>query len=94
MIGRVIKAMQANWHPDCFRCEICNDGLADSGFVKNAGRYVTVILDTISYMKFSQVLKHVWKFGRSRNAGKLELTGEYFGSTAFSSSPKLPQLFL
>lgn len=38
VIGRVIKAMQANWHPDCFRCEICNDGLADSGFVKNAGR--------------------------------------------------------
>ena len=38
MIGRVIKAMQANWHPDCFRCEICNDALADSGFVKNAGR--------------------------------------------------------
>ena len=40
VIGRVIKAMQANWHPDCFRCEICNDGLADSGFVKNAGRWV------------------------------------------------------
>ncbi|KAK2562819.1 LIM and senescent cell antigen-like-containing domain protein 1 [Acropora cervicornis] len=38
VIGRVIKAMQANWHPDCFRCEICNDALADSGFVKNAGR--------------------------------------------------------
>ena len=46
--------MQANWHPDCFRCEICNDGLADSGFVKNAGRYVTVILDTISYVKFKK----------------------------------------
>ena len=40
VIGRVIKAMQANWHPDCFRCEICNEALADSGFVKNAGRYV------------------------------------------------------
>ena len=38
MIGRVIKAMQANWQPDCFRSEICNDALADSGFVKNAGR--------------------------------------------------------
>lgn len=54
VIGRVIKAMQANWHPDCFRCEICNDGLADSGFVKNAGRYVTVILDTISCVKFKK----------------------------------------
>ena len=38
VVGRVIKAMQANWHPDCFRCEICNEALADSGFVKNAGR--------------------------------------------------------
>jgi len=32
--------MQANWHPDCFLCEICGDGLADAGFVKNAGRLV------------------------------------------------------
>ena len=40
IIGRVIRAMQACWHPDCFRCEICNVTLADSGFVKNAGRYV------------------------------------------------------
>ena len=40
VIGRVIKAMKANWHPDCFRCEICNDQLADTGFIKNAGRLV------------------------------------------------------
>ena len=55
VIGRVIKAMQANWHPDCFRCEICNDGLADSGFVKNAGRLVTDCkLNTISCVKFKK----------------------------------------
>ena len=76
VIGRVIKAMQANWHPDCFRCEICNDGLADSGFVKNAGRYVTVILDTISCVKFKKKrninhtcllsYEHVWKKSRNR----------------------------
>ncbi|XP_065059889.1 LIM and senescent cell antigen-like-containing domain protein 1 [Rhopilema esculentum] len=38
VIGRVIKAMHANWHPDCFRCELCKDPLADTGFIKNAGR--------------------------------------------------------
>jgi len=38
IIGRVIKAMNGNWHPDCFRCEICTGPLADVGFVKNAGR--------------------------------------------------------
>ncbi|OWF39258.1 LIM and senescent cell antigen-like-containing domain protein 1 isoform X2 [Mizuhopecten yessoensis] len=38
IIGRVIKAMNGSWHPNCFRCEICTGPLADAGFVKNAGR--------------------------------------------------------
>ncbi|MBV95342.1 LIM and senescent cell antigen-like-containing domain protein 2, partial [Eschrichtius robustus] len=37
IIGRVIKAMNNNWHPGCFRCELCDVELADLGFVKNAG---------------------------------------------------------
>src|SRR6218665_576610 len=40
IIGRVIKAMNCNWHPDCFSCQLCNAPLADAGFIKNAGRYV------------------------------------------------------
>lgn len=40
VIGRVIKAMNANWHPGCFRCELCDVELADLGFVKNAGRHL------------------------------------------------------
>jgi len=39
IVGRVIKALNNSWHPDCFRCQICAGPLADSGFVKNAGRY-------------------------------------------------------
>lgn len=38
IIGRVIKAMNANWHPDCFTCELCNKQLADVGFLRNLGR--------------------------------------------------------
>nr|CAD7440972.1 unnamed protein product [Timema bartmani]CAD7462932.1 unnamed protein product [Timema tahoe] len=38
VIGRVIKAMNANWHPNCFRCEECNKELADLGFIRNQGR--------------------------------------------------------
>lgn len=38
IIGRVIKAMNNNWHPDCFLCEMCNTVLADVGFLRNAGR--------------------------------------------------------
>lgn len=38
VIGRVIKAMNANWHPACFRCEECSTELADAGFIKHAGR--------------------------------------------------------
>ncbi|CAH8474459.1 unnamed protein product [Schistosoma margrebowiei] len=40
IIGRVIKAMNYNWHPDCFRCHICDKCLADEGFVKLHGRAV------------------------------------------------------
>lgn len=40
IIGRVIKAMNSNWHPGCFRCELCDVELADLGFVKNAGRHL------------------------------------------------------
>lgn len=38
VIGRVIKAMNSNWHPQCFRCEECNCELADQGFIKCQGR--------------------------------------------------------
>ncbi|KAM3834624.1 LIM and senescent cell antigen-like-containing domain protein 2 [Vipera latastei] len=40
IIGRVIKAMNNNWHPECFCCELCDVVLADLGFVKNAGRHL------------------------------------------------------
>lgn len=35
VIGRVIKAMAASWHPQCFRCESCQKELADCGFIRN-----------------------------------------------------------
>ncbi|EDW24521.1 GL24193 [Drosophila persimilis] len=38
VIGRVIKAMSASWHPQCFRCQLCAKELADSGFIKNQNR--------------------------------------------------------
>uniref|UniRef100_A0A671FPZ5 LIM and senescent cell antigen-like-containing domain protein 2 n=4 Tax=Rhinolophus ferrumequinum TaxID=59479 RepID=A0A671FPZ5_RHIFE len=40
IVGRVIKAMNNNWHPGCFRCELCDVELADLGFVRNAGRHL------------------------------------------------------
>ncbi|KAM8791147.1 LIM and senescent cell antigen-like-containing domain protein 2 isoform 1-T1 [Rhynchonycteris naso] len=40
IIGRVIKAMNNNWHPGCFCCELCDVELADLGFVRNAGRHL------------------------------------------------------
>ncbi|XP_048516902.1 LIM and senescent cell antigen-like-containing domain protein 1 isoform X2 [Dendroctonus ponderosae] len=38
IIGRVIKAMNASWHAECFLCEMCKQELADTGFIKNSGR--------------------------------------------------------
>ncbi|XP_051882364.1 LIM and senescent cell antigen-like-containing domain protein 1 isoform X1 [Pristis pectinata] len=40
IIGRVIKAMNNSWHPECFCCDLCQQILADIGFVKNAGRHL------------------------------------------------------
>ncbi|CAF0739231.1 unnamed protein product [Didymodactylos carnosus] len=37
IIGRVIRALQQSWHPDCFRCELCHKALIEMGFLKNAG---------------------------------------------------------
>ena len=31
--------MNNSWHPECFRCDLCQEVLADIGFVKNTGRY-------------------------------------------------------
>jgi hypothetical protein len=39
IVGRVIKAMNSSWHPECFRCELCGRELADIGFLRNAGRF-------------------------------------------------------
>lgn len=30
--------MNANWHPNCFKCELCSDILTDKGFFKHTGR--------------------------------------------------------
>ncbi|XP_041483311.1 LIM and senescent cell antigen-like-containing domain protein 1 [Lytechinus variegatus] len=38
VIGRVIKALNNSWHPQCFLCQLCNCELADTGFMKNRGR--------------------------------------------------------
>lgn len=43
IIGRVIKAMNNSWHPECFCCDLCQAVLADVGFVKNAGRSVLLL---------------------------------------------------
>ncbi|TSQ01574.1 LIM and senescent cell antigen-like-containing domain protein 1 [Bagarius yarrelli] len=40
IIGRVIKAMNNSWHPECFCCDLCHAVLADVGFAKNAGRHL------------------------------------------------------
>ena len=56
IVGRVIKAMNAAWHPKCFCCEMCHKELADLGFVKNQGmnflKYIFEILLNSSYYNF------------------------------------------
>lgn len=65
IIGRVIKALNNSWHPECFCCDICRTVLAEVGFVKNAGRWtrltaaLTNVLLIYKYIK--QSLK-IWHF--------------------------------
>ncbi|OXU29330.1 hypothetical protein TSAR_006532 [Trichomalopsis sarcophagae] len=57
VIGRVIKAMNANWHPGCFRCEECNGELADAGFIKCQGR--ALCHDCNARVKAGALGKHI-----------------------------------
>ncbi|CAF1266367.1 unnamed protein product [Adineta steineri] len=38
IVGRVIRALQKCFHPDCFHCYLCHIPLLDIGFSKNNGR--------------------------------------------------------
>ena len=39
IVGRVIRALQKCFHPDCFRCSSCQTTLLDISFTKNNGRW-------------------------------------------------------
>lgn len=56
VIGRVIKAMNANWHPGCFRCETCNKELAELGFVRYHGQ--ALCYECKAHAKASALNKH------------------------------------
>ena len=53
ILGRVIRAMSQCWHPRCFKCVSCHTELADVGFVKNQGRYVTTSKQSYPNSDFS-----------------------------------------
>jgi len=40
IVGRVIRALQKCFHPDCFRCQLCQASLVEIGFSKYNGRFV------------------------------------------------------
>lgn len=57
IIGRVIKAMNANWHPKCFLCEMCNKELADLGFIRYQNK--ALCHDCNARAKAASLGKHV-----------------------------------
>lgn len=57
IIGRVIKAMNANWHPKCFLCEMCNKELADLGFIRYQNK--ALCHDCNAHAKAASLGKHV-----------------------------------
>jgi len=57
VVGRVIKAMNANWHPQCFRCDGCDKELADLGFIRYQNR--ALCHDCNAKAKAASLGKHV-----------------------------------
>lgn len=57
IIGRVIKAMNANWHPKCFLCEMCDKELADQGFIRHQNK--ALCHDCNARAKAASLGKHV-----------------------------------
>ena len=45
MVGRVIRALQKCFHPDCFRCQVCRVSLVEIGFAKHNGRFAGMDID-------------------------------------------------
>ncbi|VDN25192.1 unnamed protein product [Gongylonema pulchrum] len=60
IVGRVIKAMNANWHPECFRCELCNKELADIGFLRNSGRLICSVLNEFIVGRVIKAMNANW----------------------------------
>lgn len=43
IMGRVIKAANSSWHPQCLRCEQCSKQLENDGVWHHAGRFVLLL---------------------------------------------------
>lgn len=56
IVGRVIKALNNSWHPNCFNCQVCERPLADSGFIKNNNRALCHDCNVIEKAAASQSL--------------------------------------
>ncbi len=41
IVGRVIRALQKCFHPDCFRCQLCQTSLLEIGFSKYNDKFVS-----------------------------------------------------
>ncbi|KAF7282153.1 hypothetical protein GWI33_003119 [Rhynchophorus ferrugineus] len=57
IVGRVIKAMNVSWHPECFQCKLCRVNLADTRFTQNNGNAVCYKCN--SDLKAGRSLKYI-----------------------------------
>ncbi|CAF3159464.1 unnamed protein product [Rotaria sp. Silwood2] len=59
IVGRIIRALQKCFHPDCFRCQLCHISLLEIGFSKNNGRALCRECYTKEKSKDSIVSQHI-----------------------------------
>lgn len=57
--GRIVSAMKRRWHPDCFKCDACGEGLEHVAFYEEQGK-------PYCHVDYHEVSRFIHKVEKSR----------------------------
>ncbi|CAF4772763.1 unnamed protein product [Rotaria sp. Silwood1] len=87
IVGRVIRALQKCFHPDCFRCQLCHISLLEIGFSKNNDRALCRECYTKEKAKDSIISQHICSTCQQILDNKyIKYKGEYYHAYHFQCS--------
>ncbi|CAF3995052.1 unnamed protein product [Rotaria sordida] len=87
IVGRIIRALQKCFHPDCFRCQLCHIPLFEIGFSKNNGRALCRECYTKEKAKDPSVSQYICSTCQQIIDNKcIKYKGEYYHAYHFQCS--------